>query len=298
MRVTLLGPQRRPAAARAAVAELMPSGPIAAINAGWLERESDADELNDVLGGRMTNLELYARWRSLLSADPDYAAAERRLRDLLDEQQALYGVRLGSAMTALEALTRRAEVPRLQADAVADAVGAVRALDRWHLRTVAALRQGFYEEVRLGEHSGVAQHREQIAAVAADAAGFVFTGGHVGYLLHLLHVFGLAALVREPVIAWSAGAMALSGAVVLYDDFAAAGPGPAEVYADGLAAFDKVVCFPHPRRRLQLGDEGRMGLLAARFAPACCVLLADDERVDLRPGEPLPDGARVLAAIA
>ena len=39
MDVTLLGPQRRTAAARAAVRELMPDGPIAAVNAGWQERE-------------------------------------------------------------------------------------------------------------------------------------------------------------------------------------------------------------------------------------------------------------------
>ena len=56
MNVTLLGPQRRTVAARAAVRELMPDGPIATINAGWQERESETAELDDVLGGRMRNL--------------------------------------------------------------------------------------------------------------------------------------------------------------------------------------------------------------------------------------------------
>lgn len=40
----------------------MPDGAIATINAGWQERESDSVELADVLGGRMTNLQLYRRW--------------------------------------------------------------------------------------------------------------------------------------------------------------------------------------------------------------------------------------------
>ena len=33
-------------------------------------------------------------------------------------------------------------------------------------------------------------------------------------LLHLLHVFGLVSMIKQPVITWSAGAMALSDRVV------------------------------------------------------------------------------------
>ncbi|MET1006188.1 MAG: hypothetical protein ABWX96_11590, partial [Propionibacteriaceae bacterium] len=83
MDVTLLGPQRKVAAARAAVAELMPEGRIATINAGWQERETDSAELSDVLGGRMLNLELYRRWQQVTATDEEYAVAERRLTVLL-----------------------------------------------------------------------------------------------------------------------------------------------------------------------------------------------------------------------
>ncbi len=79
MNVTVLGPQRRTSAARSAVRELLPDGPIATISAGWQERESETAELNEVLGGRMRNLALYARWQEMITADPEYAAAERRL---------------------------------------------------------------------------------------------------------------------------------------------------------------------------------------------------------------------------
>ena len=53
MDIALLGPQRRAAGARAAVAELIPASPVATINAGWRDQETDTTELNAVLGGRM-----------------------------------------------------------------------------------------------------------------------------------------------------------------------------------------------------------------------------------------------------
>lgn len=54
MRVTLLGLQRRAAGVRAAVAEILPDGPVAAVNAGWREREGETGELDEVLGGRLS----------------------------------------------------------------------------------------------------------------------------------------------------------------------------------------------------------------------------------------------------
>ena len=71
-----------PSAARAAVAELIPTGSIATINAGWREREAGDAELGEVLGGRMVNLRLYQRWSELITADAEYAAAERKLTEL------------------------------------------------------------------------------------------------------------------------------------------------------------------------------------------------------------------------
>src|SRR3712207_1170416 len=88
MDITLLGPQRRAAGARAAVSELIPDGPVATINAGWREREADTEELDGVLGGRMVNLELYRRWRQLTQDDPSYA--ERSGEDTSELQSRPY----------------------------------------------------------------------------------------------------------------------------------------------------------------------------------------------------------------
>ena len=292
--MTLLGPQRIATTARATVREIMPDGPIAAVNSGWQERESDDAELDDVLGGRMRNLDLHKRWREIHDRDPEYAAAERRLDDLLDELQALYVVRLQHAMAAIESVRRRREVPAVQEEALADAVASVQSLDQWHLRAVRETRAEFRAAFRPGERPAVAEQRAEVAMIVQDCAGIVLAGGHVGVLLRTLRVFDLDRLLKAPLIAWSAGAMALAEQVILYHDTAPQGPGQAEVYAEGLAAYRGVLPFPHARRRLRLSDGGHLGLMARRFAPRTCLLLADGVRVDLVDEAPLPIGARTL----
>ena len=295
MDVTLLGPQRSTAAARAAVRELMPDGPITTINAGWQEREDATEELNDVLGGRMVNLTLHARWLQVTGSDPVYAEAERRLTRLLAELQATYALRLGHAVDAVEAVSRRDKVTAVRDAALVDAVETIKELDRWHLRQVAKARTAFYAEVSIGDRDSVASHRRALAEMIQDSAGMVITGGHVGVLLHLLHVFGLTQMIKQPLITWSAGAMACAERVVLFHDHGPAGRRNPEVYAEGLGVYPDVLPFPHPRRRLRLDDSGHLSLLARRFAPRVCLLLGDGVRVDLGDHEPLPPGARWLA---
>jgi cyanophycinase-like exopeptidase len=182
----------------------------------------------------------------------------------------------------------------VQAAATADAVLAVQELDRWHLSVVAETRDDFYARVRIDERDLVQAHRAEVDALVASCTGMVFAGGHVGVLLHVLHIFNLARLIRVPLIAWSAGAMALSDRVVLFHDFAPHGEREAEMYAEGLGVFANVLPFPHARRRLRLDNPDRLRLMARRFDPRKCLLLPDGTRVDLRDNEPLPAGARWL----
>jgi hypothetical protein len=97
--VTVLGPQRQPTLDRV-LAKLSTDGPIAAINAGWQEREGDDGELMALLGDRGRNLRLHARWFEALHADPEYAAAEREHRVVLEQVQQLYLLRLDHALRA------------------------------------------------------------------------------------------------------------------------------------------------------------------------------------------------------
>ena len=95
----------------------------------------------------------------------------------------------------------------------------------------------------------------------------------MGVLAEVLHLFNVAAALRSPVIAWSAGAMALADRIVLFGDRSAHGPGHPEVYGSGLSVVRDVVLLPHAKARLLLDDAPRMAVFAQRFAPARCVLL-------------------------
>ena len=106
MRIILLGPQRRPTVG-AVVRSLGLDGPVATITAGWQERESDDGELSTLLGGRATNLGLYRRWLDVQDRDPEYAAGEQRLQEVLAELQEVYLLRLDHALRAVYALQRR-----------------------------------------------------------------------------------------------------------------------------------------------------------------------------------------------
>jgi hypothetical protein len=293
VRVTLLGPQRRPTV-DAVAASLYPEGPIATITAGWQDRESDDGELGKLLGGRGVNLGLYRRWLDVTERDPLFAAGERRLAELLDELAGGYLLRLGHALEAVYAIQRGGGNDRLRADVLAEAIEAVRELDAAHLRRAGAVRGEFYAGLPPHERPVIAEHRAEVAALLGGAAAVVVTGGHVGVLADVLHLFNVAAALRSPVIAWSAGAMALTERIVLFHDRSAHGPGHPEIYGAGLSVLRGVVPLPHARARLLLDDAPRMSVFARRFAPARCVLLEHGTRIDADSDGGWPAGGRVL----
>jgi cyanophycinase-like exopeptidase len=136
-----------------------------------------------------------------------------------------------------------------------------------------------------------------VSAVLAEAAALVVTGGHVGVLAEVLHLFNVAAALNgAPVIAWSAGAMALADRIVLFGDRSPRGPGHAEVYGSGLSLLRDVVLLPHARARLLLDDAPRMAVLARRFAPARCVPLEAGTRIDVSADGAWPPGIRTIEA--
>lgn len=301
MDVTLLGPQRRVTGARSAVAELIPDGPVAAVNAGWLEREADTGELDDVLGGRLVNLELHRRWQTLREDDPDFDANQHRLSDSLSELRTAYRLRLTQALAAVLAVNRQVRDEGVRAGADEDGVAAIRALDEWNLRCGRQLRADATAHIRSSTGDALERHRADVAALLDDSAGLVIAGGHVAILLHLLQLFGIdhrlgSSMIKTPLIAWSAGAMALAERVVLFHDHPPFGARPAEVYAHGLGAYSQGVPLPHARRRLRLDDHDHVGLLARRLAPRACLIMNDGARIDLRDGQPLPGSAPRLTA--
>ena len=262
MTITVLGPQRRP------TVQPLPPGTVAAtVTAGWRERETDDAELDSVLGGGTVNLRLYGRWLDVLESDRELANAEVNHRTVLDELQELYALQVERAGQTMEAIRRTATRPRTRDGALADAEAALRLLDERHLERTAAVRADFEAAWRPGERGSVARHRADVRADLDRAGVLVVTGGHVGVLLHVLRLFAVSP--PADVLAWSAGAMALTDRVVLFTD------GRAEAYAPGRGLLPGTVLLPHARRRLPVDDPVRLGALARRFGPARCVVLDD-----------------------
>jgi hypothetical protein len=292
--ITLLGPQRRPTVDRVLTSLDVP-GPVATVTAGWQERESDDAELDALTGGRSANLRLHARWMDVMARDPDYTEAEREHRLMLDELRQLYLVRLDAALQALAAVEQRTDGhDRVQEMAREDALAIVRLIDETHLARVDELHADFYARWRLEEREAVAQHREEVRRALETVGVLLIAGGHVGDLLRVLHVFHVGPYLPARVVAWSAGAMALTSRVVLFHDRAVQGPAQTEVFDEGLDVVRDLVLLPHARRRLRTEDAARMSVLARRFAPSTCVVLDDGVRIDLGPDGALPPQARVV----
>ncbi len=305
--VVLLGPQRLRPTLASVVDELELGGKIAAVTAGWQEREPEDDELRDHLGGRTVNLELYARAEEAFARDAELFAAHRRRQDALREAQGLYRLRLGHALEAVRALLERDDDSPALREQRDEALEALRQLDRRHLERIGRIHEEFAGDCRPAERPAVVHHRRELGALLARCSALAVAGGHVAVLLNRLRLFGVAELLDgQPVLAWSAGAMALAERVVLFHDQPPQGAGNAEVLERGLACFPELLPFPHARRRLRLADPRRVALLGRRFAPATCVALDEGARLDWNgaywtapDGVPhlLPDGSVVRSAL-
>lgn len=289
----LLGPQRFLTTAGTVVRGLDVDGPVATITAGWEDRESDDRELDAVMGGRTRNLRLYARMLEVIERDPNVAAAALGLRDAVDELAGTYAVRLHHALDAAYAVRRRTGRPDLLAGAYADAVEAVRRLDRWYLDQVRALYSEAYASGAIERSEVFEENRAAVAEDLASCGLLAVAGGHVAMLLRSMRFFAVRPPAELPVVAWSAGAMAMTSTVVLFNDFAATAHG-AQVWDRGLGRVERVVALPHARRRLHLDDRVRMQVMTRRFEGSVLLLLDDGAKVAVGPDSALPAGARVI----
>lgn len=295
--ITLLGPQRQPQVGAVLRSLGLDGARAAIINAGWREREPEDELLVSLTSGNTVNLRLWHRMQEVWDADGEFAAADRQRRMVLEEMQDLYLIALDHVIDALR--TMRDRVPRteqIQAVALADAEQIMREIDARHLARVNQVHADFWERWPPHERPAVQALRALVSRELADAEVILIPGGHVGVLVGALHLFNVAPHLRVPIVAWGAGAMALTDQVVLFHDRAAHGPSVSEVFTQGLGLVTDTVALPAARERLDLSNPVRMGVLARRFAPAVCLLLNDRARVDIPAGGQLPDDAPVLAA--
>jgi len=306
-KLILLGPQRLQPTLDRAIESLGVTGRIAAVTAGWEERESEDQELREHLGGRTLNLAAHARAEDVLQRDPELGTALRARHDTLRRVQELYRMRLVHAMEAARELLRRraAHAPALAGASLGtesaspgapapsellraaideecgDAIRALRELDAHHLRRVRAVHEEFEARWRPFEREAVARHREELGRALAQCEALCIAGGHVTILLNRLRLFGIVELARAlPIVAWSAGSMVLGERIVLFHDSPPQGAGDPEVLEIGLGSYTGVLPLPHADKRLRLGDAARVALFARRFEPDRCALLTSRTRLD------------------
>ena len=146
------------------------------------------------------------------------------------------------------------------------------------MAAVRAVNTAFRERMQPAARPAVARHRAELGEQLTGCAGLAIAGGHVAVLLNRLQLFDLPALCPGlPILAWSAGAMALCQRVVLFHDFPPEAEGNAEVLGAGLGLLERLVLLPHARHRLDLDDAARVSLMARRFDPAVCVPLDEGQ---------------------
>jgi hypothetical protein len=289
-RIALLGPQRfRPTVVEALDA-LGVEGTLLAVTAGWREREHEDEELREHVGRPLVNLQLYDRYERVLREDAELAAALAARQEQLREAQRLYRLRLDHALRAARELMARDQRSDFLEAHRRDAIRAVRTLDRQHLARLHRVHESFVEQWQPEKREAVIVQRREMAEALAGASALVVAGGHVAVLLNRMRLFDLPRLLdHQPIVAWSAGAMALSDRVVLFHDSPPQGAGNPEVLDAGLGLCPDLVPLPDARQRLRLEDPVRVALFARRFSPSICVALDGAARL-------LGDGHRWRAA--
>ncbi|MFK5645770.1 hypothetical protein ACI3ET_04525 [Ornithinimicrobium sp. LYQ121] len=309
-RITLLGPQRQPRLGTVVQQLGLTGSRFATITAGWRDRESDDGLLHEQLGGNAVNLHLWRRMQQVWEADPELEQADRRRRQSLTEMQTLYLIGLEQAAVAINRILEHTPLdPGIVALALQDVLQVMRDMDERHLQRVGELHHDFYLRQNPEHRDAVVEARFLVGREIAGCDAIVIPGGHVGVLLGALHLFNLGPALSSPsededgtpdlfrpVIAWGAGAMALTERVLLFYDNAVARPGVSEMLMDGLALTRDVVALPSPKDRLDIKNLERMRVLAARTAPAHALLLDEGVRVTLTADGRLPAGSRVVGA--
>ena len=271
------------------------------INAGWEEREAEDAELRGVLDDRGVNLSLYGRAVEALGSDRDLRIAIREHRTRHAELRAFYGIRLQAAWHTVFAVMRRTSKDDIAAGARRSATQALRDVDDWYAYEVARIVETTATSKVVQSSEALARQRREVAEIVSEAAVVAIAGGHVGILMETLRLLDVVIPEQTPVIAWSAGAMAVCDPVVLFHDFAPQGVTAPEVHDRGLGRLRGVIPLPHARRRLALEDRERMALFAHRFATHRLVPLDDGTIVrfsgQVGAGDAaavLPEGARYV----
>ena len=279
----LLGPQRHVRIVQPAIDTLAATDdrPVALVSAGWEEREAEDHEFRDHVQRTVINLQVWARVERIFERDRELLTAMRHRHDTLRRVQELYRLRLQGAMEPTRELLRRPGDDQWLAAERHDALVMLQGIDSQHVARVAQVHAEFEQRWLPTERTSVQRERRDLQKKLTDVSCLCIAGGHIAVLLHRLRLFDVLAMHGDrPVIAWSAGAMALCERIVLFHDTPPQGSACAEVMEAGFGLVPDLVALPHAKMRLDAADERNVQLFARRFAPALCVLLDEGARID------------------
>ena len=299
MTIILLGPQHAEPSVPRIVRELGVTK-CAIVTAGWQEREGEPGTVADI-GVPTVELALHARADEVFAKDKELQTAYKARQTKLKLMQDFYRVRLDHAEKATRAIGVRSASPELLAEEFGASLELIRGIDRDHLDRCRAVHQQF--DTGWAERPSIVKHIAELRAVIEETGALVIAGGHVAVLLNRLRLFDVLALAgNRPIIAWSAGAMALTERVVLFHDDPPQGSAISEILDAGLGLVRGIVVLPEPRLRLHLDDASRVGEMAQRYAPARCIamdhgakLFIDDGRIVKATAQQLTTGGAVEA---
>lgn len=271
----LLGPQAPDQNIAEALANAeLPDGPLAVISAGWQETEGDIDDVGDLLGRQLEDLYLYRRAEKLVASDPELEAAIRTRQHKLIEQERLYRLRLKQLSIAARQMLRAEGDADMLAAEQRHAIAQLRALDRHQLHRCESIWRSFIDAYSPDSYGILPRHARELGDIIDRCAGVVITGGNVVVLINRMRLFGIDKMLDGcNLIAWSAGAMALTERIVLFHDRSPDGRRDAEVFGSGCGVIPGYVFLPDTRHRLKKNDRRRIGLLSRRFSPDVCVAL-------------------------
>jgi hypothetical protein len=272
--VALLGPQRFDPTVAEAARQAGITGRIALVTAGWQEREPEDDALSEHLQGKTVNLELYRRASEIFREDEPFRVAHQARQQHLMVLRDFYRIRLNYLLESADVIANRSAAPEFLEAERTFTVEALQVLDRYHLSKCRAVHRSFEASWQPHKRELIAKHRQEIAALLEDCDGIAIAGGHIATLTNRLRLFDLAALAAErPILAWSAGAMAICDRIVLFHDSPPHGFSVPQLLGKGIGQLAGIVALPDPLARLDLDNRERMGLYAKRFAPAHCITL-------------------------
>ncbi|MEN0066467.1 MAG: Type 1 glutamine amidotransferase-like domain-containing protein, partial [Myxococcota bacterium] len=260
MQLVLLGPQRPFANAPQALAELDATGPIAVIAAGWRDDESDEALLQRHLGPQARVLPLYRWFDGILREREDLRAPYRARQEELLKLRRLHRFRLDRALAAMHDLLSQ-EAGRVEEALTQQALEDVRRIDRQLVHQTDAIIEAHGRP--WDDDPRVAEHQAKARSILEQAQVIVLVGGDVAVLRTRLGFFRIGPVIGElyrrgtPIVAWSAGAMALTERIVLFYDDPPDGPANPEVFDRGEELVSGLVMLPHARQRLQLDDPQR-----------------------------------------